>query len=219
MKKSLLRIFVFSAFVLSYVTAWAQPTAAVASPSSLNPGETVEITVDYTAQTTETFLDLKFKDPDGNDIVVGGGQISLDANSTSKTVSYTFDASATPGDYAATAFIVPAEGNKYNKRFGSSDPNKGREKATVTVVGNATSINDEVAWSSKVFPNPASEVLNIEAPVGSQVEIFDVTGGVVYQAVQESAQKTISTSDFTAGVYIVKIVNEGKSVTEKLQVL
>ena len=71
--------------------------------------------------------------------------------------------------------------------------------------------NQQIAFS--IYPNPASEnvtISNIE--VGSLVSIIDISGKVISKTNANSTSLTISTSDFNAGVYFVRVMTENGTV-------
>ncbi|MFD2529533.1 T9SS type A sorting domain-containing protein [Polaribacter marinaquae] len=71
----------------------------------------------------------------------------------------------------------------------------------------------------KTFPNP---VTNKEFTVSTnntsvkQIIIFNVLGKKVYAASFSGVKSTINVSDMNAGVYIVKVTEDGKTATKKL---
>ncbi|AQS94205.1 hypothetical protein BXQ17_09085 [Polaribacter sp. BM10] len=71
----------------------------------------------------------------------------------------------------------------------------------------------------KTFPNP---VTNKEFTVSTnntsvkQIVIFNVLGKKVYAASFSGVKSTINVSDMNAGVYIVKVTEDGKTATKKL---
>ncbi|WP_459741518.1 T9SS type A sorting domain-containing protein [Polaribacter sp. OB-PA-B3] len=71
----------------------------------------------------------------------------------------------------------------------------------------------------KTFPNP---VTNKEFTVSTnntsvkQIVIFNVLGKKVYAASFSGAKSTINVSDMNAGIYIVKVTEDGKTATKKL---
>jgi hypothetical protein len=70
-----------------------------------------------------------------------------------------------------------------------------------------------------IYPNPiSSNILNIETAVNGTkaVTIFDVLGKQVLNVTTDST--TVNISNLNAGVYIVKIVEDGKTATRKLVV-
>lgn len=65
------------------------------------------------------------------------------------------------------------------------------------------------------YPNPATNVLNIELEGEAQLEIYSLLGQRVIQA-QVQNQKVINVDKLISGVYMVKIIQDGKTVTKKL---
>jgi PKD repeat protein len=72
----------------------------------------------------------------------------------------------------------------------------------------------------KIFPNPASESLNIISGVKSKVMITDITGKkVIYMGdLQPNNQQTIHVSNFLNGIYLVKVFNETFHKVEKIEI-
>jgi hypothetical protein len=71
-----------------------------------------------------------------------------------------------------------------------------------------------------VYPNPAKESVTINnLPIGSTVSILDVTGKTVYSSVTTNEQlTTINMTDFTNGIYLIRIDNNGNSANRKFVV-
>ena len=84
----------------------------------------------------------------------------------------------------------------------------------------ATGINEELSGVSiSIFPNPASDVLNIEASNEIyQVTLINPVGQVVYDAVLETNKTSIDLREFSDGVYMVQLKNADGTVlsTEKV---
>lgn len=77
--------------------------------------------------------------------------------------------------------------------------------------------NLEAAY--KVFPNPATDVINVVAPVVfDQVKIFNQTGQMVYNNPTHASDIQILTSGFNAGVYFVQIISSDRMVTRKVSI-
>ena len=95
-------------------------------------------------------------------------------------------------------------------------------QAEVEVIGNfvtgvsANDYNEVVA----VFPNPATNMVNVIAPEATTIQMMDAAGRVISSSVTVPAGQThsISTSEFAAGVYFVKISNNNFSVMKKVVV-
>jgi acyl-CoA thioesterase I len=66
----------------------------------------------------------------------------------------------------------------------------------------------------KVFPNPASNRINISNTDFNKLELMDITGRIVYSAVNKVDY--INTEKFEEGIYFLKIYINKKTVTEKI---
>lgn len=64
-------------------------------------------------------------------------------------------------------------------------------------------IGDEM----KVFPNPANNVLQIEGLEGKLISIYDISGKLVYTNKINSDNFTIDISNFSDGVYSIKVLS------------
>jgi hypothetical protein len=68
-----------------------------------------------------------------------------------------------------------------------------------------------------VFPNPANaNVIISSGSLINRVEIFDITGKMVYANNINAVKSTINTQDFGKGLYIVKVQNQNSINTTKL---
>lgn len=73
------------------------------------------------------------------------------------------------------------------------------------------------SYEMLIYPNPAVEIVTIEnLPIGSTVNITDLSGKVVYTFVTQSELTTINTTEFVNGVYIIQANCNGSTVTKKL---
>jgi len=80
------------------------------------------------------------------------------------------------------------------------------------------SVEDEIRDQTKVFPNPATNLVNIQSPVQiEEISLMDITGKMVYKALPNSMNTTIELDRFPAGVYIVKWVASGNTFVERIQ--
>ncbi len=78
--------------------------------------------------------------------------------------------------------------------------------------------NENVVLS--VYPNPATEYINIAGENIAGIEICNLLGGVVYEMQQCNGNNVISTDGMGAGSYFVRVtMNDGKVVTKKIIVL
>ncbi len=120
-------------------------------------------------------------------------------------------------DYAFTDDRVLAGVNYYRLKSVDLDDQ--------TTYSKIVSVDFSSSGSMKVYPNPVREILTIEgggerytSDVG--VEVFDMEGKLVYQRTvqpeREIVRLTISTADFSAGVYMVRIRNGERNWSQKI---
>lgn len=77
-----------------------------------------------------------------------------------------------------------------------------------------------------IFPNPAKDIINIRlmgGDAGQKLIVFDSFGQLVYkgqlQDYSGAVQARINTTNFSSGVYFVKVIVEGESVVKKFTVI
>jgi aminopeptidase YwaD len=85
-------------------------------------------------------------------------------------------------------------------------------------LGTALSVNELVAQTTEIYPNPANNVLNIISyTVGiNSISIFNLNGQEVLNTTVNANQIRINTSSLANGVYIVDIKSNNTSVKRKL---
>jgi hypothetical protein len=83
-----------------------------------------------------------------------------------------------------------------------------------------TSTNEVVATGFNVFPNPATDILNVnfDATSATTIELVDLTGKVVATQIAQAGSVTASfaTADVNAGIYFVNVKNANGSTTQKV---
>ena len=78
--------------------------------------------------------------------------------------------------------------------------------------------NENIVLS--VYPNPATECINIAGENIASIEICNLLGGVVYEKQNCSNNNVISTENMPAGSYFVRVrMADGKEVTKKIIVM
>lgn len=70
----------------------------------------------------------------------------------------------------------------------------------------------------KVYPNPATEYLNVEAPVNSVVEIYSITGEKVQTLNTTNSISNVSVQGLESGTYIIKVKNNESLSVERIQI-
>lgn len=77
------------------------------------------------------------------------------------------------------------------------------------------SIGDAASNAIAVYPNPASQVLNVRNAANGSVEIFDILGKRLIQMDNISTEQQINVASLQAGTYLIKITNGASVQTEK----
>ncbi len=79
-------------------------------------------------------------------------------------------------------------------------------------VGESPDIINEQEISVSVYPNPVSDILNIEGKrEGQIVRLFDQEGRLVYS----DKKNTINLKDMTQGIYLLKVGNDVFKIIKK----
>jgi len=85
-----------------------------------------------------------------------------------------------------------------------------------SVVDQTLGVNQNSIEGLKVYPNPVTNgtlYINTTANASKEVAIYDVLGK---QVVKTTTENAVNVSKLNAGVYIVKVTEEGKTATRKL---
>lgn len=67
-----------------------------------------------------------------------------------------------------------------------------------------------------LYPNPATDKLQILNCIGSTIEIYNELGKMVLKNIIEQARQTIDITGLKPGVYFVRVNNNGTTINEKL---
>jgi len=85
-------------------------------------------------------------------------------------------------------------------------------------LGTGLSLNELIAKTTEIYPNPANNFLNIISyTVGiEKINIYNMKGQIVLNREVNNNQKSINISSLKNGIYIVDILSESTSVKRKL---
>lgn len=137
----------------------------------------------------------------------GFGQFEITDGSGSRLVDdQIFEYTAIAGNYynvSGIAFLSFGEVKIYPRIL-----------ADIEVTGYA-GISEEVS-NMNIYPNPASEIINLTISPEATVAIYNVVGELIYNAT--SNVKTINVSAFPAGLYHVVITENEQTSTQQLVV-
>ncbi|NQY08422.1 MAG: T9SS type A sorting domain-containing protein [Flavobacteriales bacterium] len=138
---------------------------------------------------------------------------SGDVTSTGNSVTWETDWTApTSGTGVVTFYASGIIGNN-NGSTSNDDPT---DAVTLEIPESTVSIEDRVAGSFSVYPNPATDyiIINTGNLNATEVRIVDITGKAVISADSNSQQ--IDVSGLSKGIYVVQLINGKSTKTEKL---
>lgn len=85
-------------------------------------------------------------------------------------------------------------------------------------VKNSTDVN-EIANSTRIYPNPTSEKVNIECAGMTHVTVFNTLGQMVYNAEVDTDKVVVNTENLPAGSYLVRITTADGNFVKHLNVI
>lgn len=220
------------------ITTTASPTngGTVTGGGSYSAG--TQVTLTATANTGFTFAGWA----DGNNNATRTITVASDATYTANFTAnapdmYTVTVLANPtnggtvtgsGTYAAGTSVnisaLPANGYRFIQW------NDGNTNATrnITVTGDITyvasfqidnqSIDDVVAMSMAIYPNPAKNfvtVILVEQYIGETISLYGIDGRIVAQQTVESVQTEFDLTSLPRGTYIVRVQGNVKKVVKQ----
>ncbi len=72
------------------------------------------------------------------------------------------------------------------------------------------------SFNLKVYPNPATYYVMVEAPQNSSINLIDITGKIIYQQSVFNPVTNIDLSDFGKGLYLLRVIDGNAVRTTKL---
>jgi hypothetical protein len=67
----------------------------------------------------------------------------------------------------------------------------------------------------KVYPNPASAYVRVETDPGALVNLMSISGSIIDSRRAESSGVRFTVADLPAGVYFIRVIHRGTTVSEK----
>jgi hypothetical protein len=85
------------------------------------------------------------------------------------------------------------------------------------LITSVTGINDIEMGNINIYPNPATNLVNIDSdhPINT-IQIISYTGQMVYNQQVSGNNVQINTSDFSVGVYFINVTTSEGVTTQKL---
>ena len=83
-------------------------------------------------------------------------------------------------------------------------------------VGSELGTEEHLLFRPKVYPNPASDLINIEAAPGSHFRLYNSTGSLLLEDYTIDKKNTLSLGNLKAGIYLLQIISPDGSYTIKI---
>ena len=126
--------------------------------------------------------------------------VATRANNTGDSNDHIFNASA------GSLSVIYAKGSSTNYAYHGG--NRGFTTLSVTL-----GISENKLLSFEMYPNPVSDVLNIQLPTGTdkaEVGVYDYTGRLVSSKTISSNDSTLDVQNISKGIYIIRVTTNSK---------
>jgi len=97
----------------------------------------------------------------------------------------------------------------------ATDSDPSNNTSCIRVYRGDVGVEDFVSDVIKVYPNPATDVINVANAEGAQISVFDISGRRICFVERASANESIDASAIAKGMYIVRIVDGKNNITTK----
>jgi hypothetical protein len=87
--------------------------------------------------------------------------------------------------------------------------------------GGAPTSSEEPAYTEdelSIFPNPANQIVNVSAEANATVALYDITGNLISTKVAGIENVTFDVSELAKGIYLIKVTQQGETISKKLLV-
>jgi ELWxxDGT repeat protein len=122
-----------------------------------------------------------------------------------------------PGTTGSNPFTFNILNNTY-LLFCANSPSAGRELWAFNMAGIANGV--EAAPQSinvSVFPNPAKDLLNINASEsGLMIQLFDLSGKLMKELISDQNSTKLDVSDYSSGLYFLRCRNKSSIINRKI---
>jgi hypothetical protein len=81
------------------------------------------------------------------------------------------------------------------------------------------STEEQIEEQIKIFPNPATSILNVRAPLNTEmISVMDITGKIVEQISNPGSQHVLDLSNYSQGIYLLELQGDGFRVVKKVSI-
>ena len=154
------------------------------------------------------------------DYILGGDPIELIAESNSG-LEVEFEIVEGEGEVDGNLLSPASVGNFVVRAYQSGDENYNSAESTQEfMVDQATGIEDVFAEQMKMYPNPATDFVNLKFPDNKlkQIVLLNAAGQVI-KTVTAYKELRLNVQNLRTGVYFVSVKSEGFVVTKRLMVV
>ena len=89
--------------------------------------------------------------------------------------------------------------------YSGNDPNTNNNTKCVTVTRETVAVEENIAASVSVYPNPANDMFTVANAEGATIVVVNSLGQVVSSIENAASNQTIDASNFANGTYFVKV--------------
>ncbi len=134
--------------------------------------------------------------------------------------SWTFEGGTPPTSDEQNPTVQWASEGVYDVTLAVSNDGGGNSETKVDyiTIDNGTGINEGISQKVKLYPNPASHQITVEAVGLESVSIVDMLGKVVYTQDANSTKQVIDISKLGKANYFVKIVTADGEITKSISI-
>ena len=143
------------------------------------------------------------------------GEIGGSWTNLANGIVYSFTAEQTT--YTASIKITQVfDAMKFGLEIGTSDVPVEFDNIVLTLTPPAEAIEQPLSRNYFVFPNPAVDILHVNAGNGDQVSLYSITGLMIGSKRVLDTSVAFDLRDLVPGVYLIKIQSGDTQITEKI---
>jgi hypothetical protein len=98
----------------------------------------------------------------------------------------------------------------------SSDPDNCEVVIPVTLNITSVSVNEHNQVEVSVYPNPATDYLQVNSEIIERVEIHNMMGQKVFDSFYSDSHVVIPTDGMAPGTYVVTVTSNGAQITKQV---
>jgi len=132
--------------------------------------------------------------------------------------SYLWSTGATTSNIVVGSGVTTVGSQNYSVTVTADNGCEGEDAVSVEY-SMCVGIDEDIANSNvNLFPNPANDLVTFtaEGSTIAEVQIFDLTGKMIYANYPSSSRLEVNTSNYASGTYIVKVITENESASRRL---